>query len=56
MAETSLVVRDDNDRPLLEPANLCDATIENEFPESDALWNYRFEMLHFDTELERMHN
>ena len=24
-----------DDRPLLEPANSCDATIGNEFPESD---------------------
>ena len=46
-----------DDRLLLEPANPCDTTIGNEFPESDASYgNYRFEMLHFDTELERTHN
>ena len=27
---------DNNDRPHLEPANPCDVTIENEFPEGDA--------------------
>ena len=32
---TSTVTGTDH-RPLLEPANLCDQTIGNEFPESDA--------------------
>ena len=45
-------VTGNDDRPLLELANPCDATIGNEFPESDA----SLEMLHFDAELERTHN
>ena len=35
LAFTSMVTGN-NDRPPLEPANPCDATIGNEFPESDA--------------------
>ena len=51
------MVTGNDDHPLLELANPCDTTIGNEFPESDAsLEKYRFEMSHFDTELERMHN
>jgi len=38
-------------RPLLV---IRDATIGNEFPESYG--TLEFEMLHFDAELERMHN
>ena len=46
-----------DDRPLLEPANPCDATIGNEFPERDASLEITgFEMLQFDAELERTHN
>ena len=43
-----------DDCPHLEPANPCDAIIENEFPESDA--SLEIEILHFDAELERTHN
>ena len=52
------MVTGNDDRPLLKPDNPCDATIGNEFPESDALiiGNYRLEMLYFDAELERTQN
>ena len=43
-----------DDCPLLEPANPCDATIGNEFPESDA--SLEITGLHFAAELERIHN
>ena len=47
-------VTGNDDHPLLEPANPCDATIRNEFPESDA--PLEITMLQFDAELERTHN
>ena len=48
------MVTGNDDRPLLEPANSCDATIGNEFPEIDA--SMEITGLHFDAELERTHN
>ena len=46
-----------NDCPLLEPANPSDATIGNGFPKSDASLEITgLKCLHFDAELERMHN
>ena len=43
LAFTSMV-RGNDDHPPLEPANLCDATIGNEFPESDKspFWTVAF--------------
>ena len=51
----SSMVRDNDDHPAMAPADPCDATIGNEFPESDVTHHW-FEMLHFDAELERTHN